>query len=185
MSGDDTVLTVGLGPVGMATLMLAREMGAKRLIGVNKSEYRIKLAREKNLADEVFLYDGKTLDRILETTAGRGVEKSVDCSGSNEGRRLAIRATRNWGKIAMVGEGGKVEFDPSPDIIHGQKTIYGSWVTSTWLMEELVERLARWKIHPEELITHRYSLEKADEAYSLMASGKCGKVAVVFDEELR
>jgi threonine dehydrogenase-like Zn-dependent dehydrogenase len=68
---------------------------------------------------------------------------------------------------------------------HDQKTIYGSWVTSIWLMEDLVERIVRWKIHPEELVTDRFPLEKADEAYALMASGKSGKVAVVFDEELR
>jgi len=73
---------------------------------------------------------------------------------------------------------------PSPDMIHDQKTVYGSWVTSIWRMEELVERLARWKIHPANLITHRFPLEKAGEAYALMASGNCGKVAVCFDEEL-
>ena len=52
-------------------------------------------------------------------------------------------------------------------------------------MEELVERLVRWKIHPDRLVTHRFPLERAAEAYALMASGRCGKVAVVFDEELR
>lgn len=78
----------------------------------------------------------------------------------------------------MVGEGGTVSFNPSPDIIHDQKTIYGSWVTSTWLMEELVERLVRWRLHPEQIITHRFKLEDAGEAYALMASGHCGKVAV-------
>jgi threonine dehydrogenase-like Zn-dependent dehydrogenase len=63
-------------------------------------------------------------------------------------------------------------------MIHDQKTVYGSWVTSTWRMEELVERLVRWGLHPEEIITHRFALEQASEAYALMASGKCGKVAV-------
>ena len=52
-------------------------------------------------------------------------------------------------------------------------------------MEELVERLERWGIHPGSLVTHRFSLEKAGEAYQLMASGRCGKVAVAFDEEVR
>jgi hypothetical protein len=33
-------------------------------------------------------------------------------------------------------------------MIHDQKTLYGSWVTSTWRMEELVERLVRWNLHP-------------------------------------
>jgi hypothetical protein len=36
-----------------------------------------------------------------------------------------------------------------------------------------------------ELVTNRFSLEQAGEAYALMASGKCGKVAVVFDEEVK
>lgn len=52
-------------------------------------------------------------------------------------------------------------------------------------MEDLVERIVRWKIHPGELVTNRFSLEQAGEAYPLMASGKCGKVAVVFDEEVK
>ena len=52
-------------------------------------------------------------------------------------------------------------------------------------MEELVERIERWGIRPEQLITHRFPLEKAPEAYKLMAEGNCGKVAVCFDEELK
>ena len=49
-------------------------------------------------------------------------------------------------------------------------------------MEELVERLVRWGIHPEDLVTHEFPLDKADEAYALMAGGQCGKVAVTFKE---
>jgi threonine dehydrogenase-like Zn-dependent dehydrogenase len=70
-------------------------------------------------------------------------------------------------------------------MLHDQKTLVGSWVTSTWKMEELVERLVHWNLHPEILITHRFPLSKAADAYALMASGKCGKVAVCFDEELK
>jgi threonine dehydrogenase-like Zn-dependent dehydrogenase len=52
-------------------------------------------------------------------------------------------------------------------------------------MEELVERLVRWGIHPEDLVTHRFTLDEADKAYQLMNEGRCGKVAVVFDEEVK
>ena len=86
--------------------------------------------------------------------------------------------------VVLIGEGGTMNLNPSPDMIHDQKTIYGSWVTSTWKMEELVERLVRWNIHPADLVTHRFPLEDVGGAYALMASGKCGKVAVCFDEEL-
>ncbi len=52
-------------------------------------------------------------------------------------------------------------------------------------MEELVERLVRWGIHPEDLVTNRFTLDRVSEAYELMNEGKCGKVAVVFDEEVK
>ena len=52
-------------------------------------------------------------------------------------------------------------------------------------MEDLVERLVRWNIHPEDLVSHRFPLEGVSQAYALMDEGKCGKVAVVFDEELK
>ena len=183
--GNHAVLVVGLGPVGLATLMLAKAMGAQKLIGVDVTEERCRIAQEKKLAEDVFVSGPDTLKKILALTNGSGVERAIDCSGHTLGRQVAIRATRKWGKIAMVGEGGTVEFNPSPDIIHEQKTIYGSWVTSIWLMEEVVERLVRWNIHPEDLVTHRFTLDKVSDAYALMAEGKCGKVAVVFDEEIK
>lgn len=183
--GDDDVLVVGLGPVGLATLMVAKAMGAQKLIGVDVTPERCKIAEDKKLADHVFISGPDTLKEVLALTNGNGVERAIDCSGNTHGRQLSIRATRKWGKIAMVGEGGTVEFNPSPDIIHEQKTIFGSWVTSIWLMEELVERLVRWGIHPEDLVTHRFTLDEVSKAYTLMNEGKCGKVAVVFDEEIK
>ena len=182
--GNDTVLVTGLGPVGLAALMLARAMGASRLIGVDVVPERVDLALSLGLADYSILTGPGTDEKIMELTGDMGVERAVDCSGNDQARQTCIRTTRKWGKIVFIGEGGTCSFHPSPDIIHDQKTIYGSWVTNIWRMEELVERLQRWEIHPEILVTNRFPLEKASEAYELMNLGKCGKVAVVFDEEI-
>ncbi len=185
VSGNDAVLVVGLGPVGLATLMLAKALGAKHLVGVDTVKERCDLALKLGLAGHTFVSGPDTLEQVVATTYGKqGFERTVDCSGHTLGRQLCIRATRKWGKMVMIGEGGTVEFNPSPDIIHDQITIYGSWVTNIWRMEELVERLVRWGIHPADLVTHRFPLDQADKAYELMDEGKCGKVAVVFDEEL-
>lgn len=185
VSGNDSVLVVGLGPVGLAAAMLCRAMGAQNIYGIEMNPLRIELAKKLNLVDQVFAPAESNVDDIKALTGGNGVERAFDASANDKGRATAIRATRQWGKIAFVGEGGTVNFNPSPDIIHAQKTIYGSWVTSIWLMENLVEELVRWNLHPELLVTHRFSLDKADEAYKLMAGGNCGKVAVCFDEELK
>ncbi len=184
ISGNDAVLITGLGPVGLATAALCRKLGAARIIGIDKIAERMNLARDLKLCDEVIVSGPGNVEEVRKLTGGHGVERAVDCSAHDEARATAIRATRKWGRIVLLGEGGRVEFNPSPDIIHDQKTIYGSWVTSTWLMEELVERLVRWNLHPAELVTHRFSLPDVGEAYALMSSGRCGKVAVCFDEEL-
>jgi threonine dehydrogenase-like Zn-dependent dehydrogenase len=184
ISGNDAVLITGLGPVGLATAALCRKLGARRIIGIDVVKERMQLALDLKLCDLVLPSGADNVASVRALTGGQGVERAVDCSANDAARTTAIRATRKWGRIVFLGEGGRVEFNPSPDIIHDQKTIFGSWVTSTWLMEELVERLVHWNLHPAELITHRFALDKVADAYSLMAGGKCGKVAVCFDEEL-
>ena len=183
VSGDDAVLVVGLGPVGMAALMLCRAMGAEKLIGVEMNEYRIKMVQDMGLVDHIVRPSDNAVEEICALTGGHGVERAIDCSASDAGRQTAICATRDWGRVVLVGEGNSLTINPSPDMMHAQKTVYGSWVTSTWRMMELVEHLVRWGIHPGDLITDEFPLERADKAYALMASGKCGKVAVVFLEE--
>lgn len=181
VSGTDAVLVTGLGPVGLAALMLAKAMGAEKLIATDINEYRCRLAERMGLADVVLRTGDGTLDEIMRLTNGAGVERAVDCSGHTAARQLCVRAAGKWGKIVFVGEGGTVELNPSPDMIHAQKSIYGSWVTSIWRMEELVGKIVRWGIHPGDLITHRFGLDEADKAYCVMDKGDCGKVAVTFD----
>jgi threonine dehydrogenase-like Zn-dependent dehydrogenase len=184
IDGNHAVLITGLGPVGLATGALCRKLGANKIIGIDVVPERMKIAIDMGLCDVVLASGPDNVAQVRELTGGFGVERAVDCSANAAARTTAIRATRKWGKIVLLGEGGTVEFNPSPDLIHDQKTLYGSWVTSTWLMEELVERLVRWNLHPADIITHRFSLGACSEAYALMASGKCGKVAVCQDEEL-
>ena len=185
IDGNHAVLITGLGPVGLATGALCRKLGAEKIIGIDVVPERMKIAIDLGLCDEVLTSGPDNVAQVKALTGGQGVERAVDCSANNKARAVAVRATRKWGKIVFIGEGGSVELNPSPDMIHDQKTIYGSWVTSTWLMEELVERLVRWNLHPADIITHRFALDKAADAYALMATGKCGKVAVCQDEELK
>jgi threonine dehydrogenase-like Zn-dependent dehydrogenase len=185
ISGNDAVLITGLGPVGLAAAALSRKLGAQKIIGIDVLEERLELARKLGLCDETLAAGPDNVSEVKALTGGFGAERAVECSANAAARATAVRATRKWGKIVLIGEGGSLQLNPSPDLIHDQKTIYGSWVTSIWLMEELVERLVRWNLHPADIITHRFTLSRVADAYALMASGKCGKVAVCFDDELQ
>jgi len=155
------------------------------IVGTDVAESRLKLAKDLKLVDHALKADDKALAKIKDLTQGKGCEAGFDASGAPAGRLLALQGTRQWGRCVFVGEGGKVEFDVSPLLIHPQITLYGSWVTSLKHLEELVERLDRWGLHPEITCTHRLPLEKAAEAYDLADKGQVGKVAICFDEELR
>jgi threonine dehydrogenase-like Zn-dependent dehydrogenase len=183
VSGEDRVLITGMGPVGMAAGLLAKRMGAPLVIGVDVADSRLAFARECGAIDQAVRADApEALAQIHALTAAQGCEVSVDCSGSPAGRLLALQGTRRWGRCAMVGEGGTVSFDVSQTIIHNQITIYGSWVTSLGHMEDLVERLVAWKLRPEVMVSHRFTLAEADEAYRVADAGQSGKVCIVMDE---
>jgi len=181
VGGRDRLLVTGLGPVGLAAAMLGRALGVRHVIGVEAAEERRALALRLGLVDDALPSDAEALPRILALTGGKGCEAAVDCSGAAPARLLALRGTRQWGRCAFVGEGNDVRFDVSPELIHPQRTLYGSWVTSLGHMAELVERLARWRLHPEVTVTHRFALAEAAEAYRVADEGRSGKVVITFD----
>jgi threonine dehydrogenase-like Zn-dependent dehydrogenase len=181
VDGRDRLLVTGLGPVGLAAAMLGRALGAQQVIGVDTSAERRDLARALGLVDAALPSDDQTLTAIGELTGGLGCEASIDCSGAAPARAIALAGTRRWGRCVFVGEGGDVSFAVSPLLIHTQITLYGSWVTSLGHMAELAERLARWNLHPETTVTHRYSLAEAAEAYRVADGGQSGKVVITFD----
>ena len=176
VSGRDRVLVVGLGPVGLGAVMLAAASGAE-VLGVDLRSERLELARKAGAA-KTFAVDGDTAAQIVDYTSGHGVEVALDCSGSASGRRLCLEVTREWGRVAFVGEGGTVTFEPSPLLLHKQLTLHGSWVCGLVEMEGLLELLARKRLHPDETVTHRFALDEAEEAYRLFDQGSTGKVVL-------
>jgi threonine dehydrogenase-like Zn-dependent dehydrogenase len=178
VSGRDAVLIIGVGPVGLAAGVLAGRMGAPLRIGVDVEPQRLELALSLGAIDIAVRADDDAAAAVRDATDGHGCDVSVDASGSVQGRRTAVLGTRDHGRCVLVGEGGRLELDVSPALIHPAITLYGSWVTSLGRMEELVDNLVRWELHPETTVTDRFGLEQAGAAYALADSGRGGKVAI-------
>lgn len=181
VSGSDRVLITGVGPVGMGAGLVAKALGATETIGVDVSQSRLDIARKVGALDHAVLFDA-ALEKIEDLTQGKGCEVSIDCSGAAAARLLALQGTRRWGRCAMVGEGGRVDFDVSQTIIHRQISIHGSWVTSLGHMEDVTEKLVEWGLRPERIVTHRFPLDKAAAAYHIADEGQGGKVCIVMDQ---
>lgn len=176
VSGRDRVLVMGLGPVGQAAGIIAKAMGAET-IGVDISEERMEMAKKVGF-DHVLFGGDDVVEKIMELSDGKGVEVAIDASGSSIGRHRCLEAARMWGNVVYLGEQGTVTFEPSPLLLHKNLTLHGSWVTSVGNMEKLVELMDRKKIHPSQIITHRFPLRETDEAFRVFATGKTGKVCI-------
>jgi threonine dehydrogenase-like Zn-dependent dehydrogenase len=177
VSGSDTVLVVGLGPVGMAAAMLAKGRGARIVLGADIQPVRVEAAKSLGLVDHGLVSGANTLGEVLDLTKG-GATKAIDCSGHPAGRLLALQASRSWGRTVYLGETGHVTFNVSDDLLHKQRTLHGSWVTSLANMEQCCEDLVGWNLHPDIIVTDVFPLAKAPEAYALMAAGKSGKIVI-------
>jgi threonine dehydrogenase-like Zn-dependent dehydrogenase len=178
VSGRDALLVTGLGPVGLAAGMLGRALGASPVIGVDPDASRRELAVRLGVVDAAVDSGGDPVTEVRDLAGGSGCHAAVDCSGARSGRATALESLRPWGRLALVGEGGTMEIEVSRTLIHRNLTVVGSWVTSTWRSSELLERLVRWDLHPDALVTHRFALKDAVEAYALADSGAAGKVCI-------
>jgi len=88
------------------------------------------LAKKLGLVDHTVASNAAALDEILKSRKARAARRA---SIARAWARRACWRSRARGSGAVwrfVGEGNDVKFDVSPDLIHPQITIYGSWVTS-------------------------------------------------------
>lgn len=181
VSGLDTLAVFGQGPVGLSATMLGRAMGA-RIVAVDLSPERLRLAEQFG-ADVTI--DGREVDpveAIRDLTHGEGAEATLDCTGNPAARVAAVRSARIWGRVCFVGEGNTTSFEVSPDIIHKQLTIHGSWTFSTLGQAECARFVVDRKLPLGRIFTHRFALDEAAEAYRLFDTQTTGKGVFLFDE---
>jgi threonine dehydrogenase-like Zn-dependent dehydrogenase len=180
VSGRDTLAVFGQGPVGLSATMLGVAMGA-RVIAIDVGAERRQLGQEFG-ADAVVDPGATDVVAALKAlTDGEGVDAALDCSGHPGARLAAARATRTWGRVGFVGEGNQVTFDVSPDLLRRQLTLHASWTFSTLIQEECARFIVKRRIPLKRLLTHRFRLPQAAEAYRLFDTQTTGKGVFVFD----
>ena len=177
--GDD-VAVFGLGPVGLSGVILATAMGG-RAIGVDVIDERLRLAE---LAGAAAVVDAREDDAIeaIRAFAGRdGIGLGFETSGSAKGREDVVASLRRGGKAVFVGIGNADKVINPGVLIGKQLTLMGSFVLPLWMTWEMVNFVAGQALSFERLVTHRYRIDDAAEAYRTFDAGGTGKV--VFEWE--
>jgi threonine dehydrogenase-like Zn-dependent dehydrogenase len=179
VSGRDTLAVFGQGPVGLSATLLGRAMGA-RVIAVDPVPERLALARELGAEAVIDPTKDDAVKAIHDLTHGQGAETTMDCSGHSDGRLGAVRSAGTWGRVAFVGEGNTTTFDVSKELLRRQLTIHASWTFSSVGQEECARFIAERALPLTRLLTHRFALDQADDAYRLFDTQTTGKGVFTF-----
>jgi threonine 3-dehydrogenase len=166
-----TVLVLGLGPVGLSAVAVARAYGAKRVIGVNRGAYRRELGLKMG-ADEVH----ETVPASLEGKA----DVVLEMSGNTDAVEDALRAARIAGRIVLFGiPKAPASIDIGKWVINKElsfESVFGRRIWSTWY--QVSDLLLSGRVDLAALVTHRFRLADFEEAMRVMRSGQCGKVVL-------
>jgi threonine dehydrogenase-like Zn-dependent dehydrogenase len=180
VSGRDTLAIFGQGPVGLAATQIALAMGA-RVLAFDPSAERCAMASE--FGAEVAL-DPSAIDVVAEIRAlthGEGADATLDCSGHPTARANCARAARPWGRACFVGAHGTATFDMTPDVIHRQLTMYGSWTFNASLMAECARFAVDRQVPLGRVFTDTFVLSDADEAFRRVEARSMGKGVFTFE----
>jgi L-iditol 2-dehydrogenase len=171
----DTVLVTGLGPVGLGAVINSVIRGA-RVVGVARNQYRSELALRLGAEKVLHPDEPGCINEIRELTGGRGVDKSVDCSGGEAYQLICVRGTRRKGEVAFVGESGDLTLQVSNDLIRNGLSLHGSWHWNLQHTDRVLETIRKAGALIDQVITHTYPLDRVEEAFRMQLSGQCGKV---------
>ena len=175
---NDVVCVMGLGTIGLLTVMFLKEMGCKNILVVGNKNSQREKAIELGLSADDFcdsnLWDVKSW--VAEKTKDHGIDVFFECIGKNESVSLGVELAAPSGKVCLVGNPHsdmKLDRDIYWKILRNQLTLLGTWNSSfTWDKNDdwhyVIEALKRGNIQPEKLITHRFELEDILQGFEIM-----------------
>lgn len=182
VNGEDTITIFGQGPVGLMGAIMAQAMGA-RVIGLDITEERLELARSLGIEETVNPALSSLPDAVLKLSGGEGVDAALETSGNGAAHQGVIDVLRRGGRAVFVGFGATGPTVNLCAIIGKQLTLMGSHVMPISYYWDLVAFILAHDLQPKfkRLVTHRFPITEAVEAFRVADSGTAGKVMFVWE----
>ena len=181
ISPGDTVVVIGLGPVGVFALQCAQLYGPSRILAVDMVPER--LARAEQLgAEPIDASGGATVAAVLEATGGRGADAVIEAVGADQSISDAVFCAAPGATVSVIGVNLNLALPlPMPMLLFRKLTLRATFasIPSTW--SSLIPLVASGRLHPEEVFTHRLGLSDAAEAYRIFDAREDGVLKVLLD----
>jgi NDMA-dependent alcohol dehydrogenase len=180
-----SVAVFGCGGVGLSAIQGAVIAGARRIIAIDTLLPKLEMAKKFGATDTVLASAGEDVSKTLKKLTGGGPDYAFECVGSGELAATAYRAIRRGGLAVVVGvaKPGDSTSVRTMTLPFEEKTITGSYFGSCVPRVDFPRMLSLYlagRLKLEELITRRYSIAEAPQAFADLEAGKNARGVIIF-----
>ncbi|MCL4133948.1 UNVERIFIED_CONTAM: hypothetical protein GTU68_005758 [Idotea baltica] len=175
-----SVLICGSGSIGLLCMMTAKAMGATRICVTDIVDHKLVVAKKLGADFTLNVKSGtpeEIAKKVIHLMGGKMPEITMECTGIESSIRMGTFATKSGGKLVIVGLGSLDAKLPIVNAATREVDIIGSirFINNFPLAVELI---ATGRVNVKALITHRYKIEDALEAFETVKTGRgnCIKV---------
>jgi L-iditol 2-dehydrogenase len=186
-SPADTVVIQGIGPLGMCNAFMARMLGAGRIIAIDKSEYRLNLAKQLGVNETLniteFPTETERIRKVWELTDGLGGDLVIECTGDPNILSEGLDMLRLGGTYLVEGafvEEADTRISASRQIVAKNARIIGAAGMPYQAYGRALRMMANFKksIPFAKAVTHQFSVEDAEIALKKSIQPDSMKVVV-------
>jgi alcohol dehydrogenase len=184
VSAGASVAVIGLGGVGLSSLLGAVAVGACRVVAVDLSDDKLGLARQLGATD-TFNADGANAVEEIRAATGGGVEFAFEMAGSVRAMDLAYKITRRGGTTVTAGlpPPNHTFALPQVNLVAEERTVKGSYIGTCVPSRDLpryIELYRRGKLPVDRLMSSRLKLEEINVGFDRLHEGKAVRQVIVF-----
>jgi Zn-dependent alcohol dehydrogenase len=180
-----SVAVFGCGGVGLNVIQGARIAGAERIIAIDTLESKLSMAKEFGATDALVIKPGEDPTKSLKKMTAGGPDYAFECVGNGELAAAAYKAIRRGGLAVVVGvaKPGDSTVVRTMTLPFEEKTLTGSYFGSCVPRIDFPRMLGLYmsgKLKLDELITRRYAIGQAPQAFADLESGRNARGVIVF-----
>ena len=173
----NSALVIGAGTIGLLTLQALRAEGCSQVFIVDVDATRLKRATELG-ANEVILADTDPLPKLMNLTAGAGVDVAIEAVGKTDTIGVAIKAVRKGGTVVLVGNISPEVTIPLQSVVSRQIRLQGS-CASSGEYPSAIELMAKGAIRVKDMISAIAPLEDGPQWFERLYAGEPNLMKVV------
>ncbi len=164
-----TVVIIGSGMSGLLHILLARSLGAGKIIATDINEYRMEMARKFG-ADSVISAHDDLPSHLLKLNSNRLADRVIVTAGADSALNSALQSVDRGGTILFFAPGGPETnlSVPFNDFWKNCITLMPTYGASPLDIEVAIELISSQRVPVKEMITHRLGLAETEQGFKLV-----------------